>query len=95
MKLDQDLHTIIFDLMECHAATSKRRVKQSLVSVIQDKLDEAFDPDILYGRSELVINKNELVFTLLVSIDDCDETEYDSPDMEYIINIRNGKYTQQ
>lgn len=95
MKLDQDLHIIVFDLMECHASTSKDRVKTSLLTVVQEKLVEFFDPDAEYPRSSLVHERDVLVLTLQVSLDDDDETDYDSPDVEYHINVKTGRYTEQ
>lgn len=90
-RLDSDLHIIIWDLLETYNLVSKDRVRTSLRSVMHDKLVEAFDPDDLYNRSSLAIKKNELVLTLLVSLDDTDDTEYDAPDVEWTINAKTGK----
>lgn len=88
-QLDTEVHVFVFDLMECYDATSKPRVKQSLLSAINEKLAEYFDPEAVYERHQLVPMRRELVFSLLVNPND----ENAEPNVVRTINIKTGKYT--
>jgi hypothetical protein len=93
-KLDNELHAFVWDLMECHDATSKPRVKQSLLTALNEGLADYFDPNEEYEGSRLVPTRNGLVFTLLVSLDVIeDDADFSEPDIVHTINIKTGVYT--
>ena len=91
MKLNHETQVILWDLMECYHFTSKDRVKQSLISVMIDKLIEEIEGAEQYTRYSLRVEKHTLTFNVIVSPDEDDETEYDEPDATWMINLENGK----
>ncbi len=89
MKLDNDVHVVVYDLMECYKAVTAERVRNSLLVAMNRILAAAIDPEVRYKVTGVKVFDSNLKMYMYPD----GENEDVPADLIHTIDVQSGVYT--